>query len=276
MSNISITKLDENIYVYKGLIPNNKKIVELLKKSELEKGSSFLFDDWQQWSRFGSYVYTIGHFLDENDPDSTSQLYLDEKESLETILNAFYYATKDFMSDHNLSIGDDWVRMGPSISKYTHDNNPHLGDDALEMMYHTDYKLFEADSPGNKFALTCTMYLNDDYREGGLSFLTGDKRMIDYKPVAGDVLVFPSGHPDLLSQEGRYLHAVRRIKDVDKYLVRCFYQIPFAGTPEWHQNQARFGVEEWARMEKERIENNRRYHDFENKKEDEENSETMQ
>jgi hypothetical protein len=119
------------------------------------------------------------------------------------------------------------------------------------------------------------MYLNDDYRDGGLSFLTGDKRTIDYKPVAGDVLVFPSGHPDLLSQEGRYLHAVKRIRDVDKYLVRCFYQIPFDGTPEWHANQERFGAEEWAKMEKERIENNRRYHDFQNKEENQENSEKM-
>lgn len=275
MSNITITKLDDNIYVYKGLIPNNKKIVELLKSSESNKGTSFLFDDWQKWSRFGSYVYTIGHFLDSSDPNSSNQLYIDEAESLRTILDAFYYATSDFMTDHGLAIGDDWVRMGPSISKYTHDNEPHLSEDSLEMMYHTDYKLFEADSPGNKFALTCTMYLNDDYREGGLSFLTGDKRTIDYKPVAGDVLVFPSGHPDLLSQEGRYLHAVKRIKDVDKYLVRCFYQIPFAGTPEWHANQERFGVEEWARMEKERIESNRRYHDFENKSEEPENSEKM-
>ncbi len=270
MSEISIKKLDENIYVYRGLIPNHSKIVKLLKDSESNKGTSFLFDDWQKWSRFGSYVYTIGHFLNEGDPNSNNPLYLDEKEALETILNAFYYSTKDFMTAHNLEIGEDWFRMGPSISKYTHDNDPHLSEDSLEMMYHTDYKLFEADSPGNKFALTCTMYLNDDYRDGGLSFLTGDKRTIDYKPEAGDVLVFPSGHPDLLSQDGRYLHAVKRIKDVDKYLVRCFYQIPFAGTDEWHKNQERFGVEEWAKMEKERIESNRRYHDFQNKGEEDE------
>jgi hypothetical protein len=275
MPEITITKLDENIYIYKGLIPNNKKIVDLLKESESNKGSSFLFDDWQPWSRFGSYVYAISQPLNENDENAKTQLYLDEKEALDTILNAFYYATSNFMSSHELSIGEDWVRMGPSISKYTHDNNPHLSEDSLEMMYHTDYKVFEADSPGNKFALTCTMYLNDDYRDGGLSFLTGDKRTIDYKPVAGDVLVFPSGHPDLLSQEGRYLHAVKRIRDIDKYLVRCFYQIPFDGTQEWHANQERFGAEEWAKMEKERIENNRRYHDFQNKEEKQENSEKM-
>jgi hypothetical protein len=275
MSDITVSKLDDNIYIYKGLIPDNKKIVELLKSAELNKGTSFLFDDWQPWSRFGSYVYSLGHFLNDEDPMSKDPLYLDEEKALRTILDAFYYATSSFMSDHGLSVGEDWVRMGPSISKYTHDNQPHLSENALEMMYHTDYKVFEADSPGNKFALTCTMYLNDDYRDGGLSFLTGDKRLIEYKPVAGDVLVFPSGHPDLLSQEGRYLHAVKRIRDIDKYLVRCFYQIPFDGTPEWHANQKRFGIEEWARMEKERIESNRRYHDFENKEEKPENSEKM-
>ena len=75
-------------------------------------------------------------------------------------------------------------------------------------------------------------------------------------------MVFPSGHPDLLSQDGRYLHGVKRIRNVDKYLIRCFYQIPFAGTKEWHDNQEKFGVEEWAKMEKERIDRGSRYHDF--------------
>jgi len=262
MNNITVKQLDENIYVYRGLIPNSKRIVELFKQSELNKGTSFLFDDWQPWSRFGHYVYTIGHFLNEGDPNIDNPLYLEEAAALRTIQHAFGYATENFMSAHNLKIGDDWIIMGPSISKYTHDNEPTGGKDNLEMMHHTDYKALEADAPGAQFALTCTMYLNDDYEDGGIVFLTGNKTVIDYKPEAGDVLVFPSGHPDLLSQEGRYLHGVKKIRNVDKYLIRCFYQIPFDGTKEWHENQEKFGVEEWARMEKERIEKGERYHDF--------------
>lgn len=91
------------------------------------------------------------------------------------------------------------------------------------MGYHTDY--FSVEEPAGEFALTCTMYLNDNYEGGEVCFKTNGEDYV-YKPQAGDVMVFPSGHPDLLSEDGVCLHGVRKITEGLKYFVRIFYQIP--------------------------------------------------
>jgi hypothetical protein len=262
MKNLTFNELDKYIFIYKNLIPNAKEIVKLLKESETNPDSSFLFKDWQSWSVFGSYVYSIENRLQPTDLNFKNERYVLEENVLSTIENAFYNATNHFLEYHGSKAGEDWVRMGPSFSKYTHDNPIIHQDETLEMVYHTDYKPLEAESPGNKFALTCTMYLNDDYAGGGLSFITGEKEVIDYKPEEGDVLVFPSGHPELFADKGKYLHGVKKIHNIDKYLIRCFYQIPFEGTKEWHENLNKFGAEVWEKMEKERISSGKRYHDF--------------
>jgi hypothetical protein len=254
VSDIKLEKLEENIYVYRGLLKHHVRAVEIFKESEKNPDSSVLFKDWRPWSRFGSYVWDIGKDGNAN-TDELRDIYHEEKEILDEINNAFLYATKTYLSDHNRSVEYDWSIMGPSISKYNHENAEQRSkaQQGLEMIYHTDYVTPEADWPGNKFILTCTMYLNDDYEGGDITFMLPNKKIIDYKPVAGDVLVFPSGHPDLLSENGKYLHGVKIVSGADKYLIRCFYQKPFAGNPEWLANREKYGEEVWMKMEEERI-----------------------
>lgn len=255
MNNVTVEKLEDHIYVYRGLLSKHLRAVEIFKKSEKNPDSSIIFKDWKPWSRFGSYVWEIG----QNTAGENSELlsiYNEEKEILDEINNAFNYATKAYLDDHKLSVGNDWIVMGPSISKYDHNNSSGQGSgiDGLEMVYHTDYVTLEGDWPGNKFILTCTMYLNDDYEGGDITFMLPNKNIIDYKPKAGDVLVFPSGHPELLSDNGKYLHGVKTVSNVDKYLIRCFYQKPFSGSPEWLANEEKYGKDVWIKMENERIE----------------------
>jgi hypothetical protein len=85
-----------------------------------------------------------------------------------------------------------------------------------------------------------------------------DEEIHVYKPSAGDVLVFPSGHPDVLSEESTYFHGVSRTwkseeKASNKYFIRSYYLIPFEGTPEWHAGQEKYGEVNWEKMETERI-----------------------
>ena len=50
---------------------------------------------------------------------------------------------------------------------------------------------------------------------------------IVYKPEAGDVVVFPSGNPDYLSDDGFYFHCVNRVTGGDKYFLSIFnFTIP--------------------------------------------------
>lgn len=255
MKSFEIENIDTNISVFTGLIPNAKRMVEIFKQSEKDQSSTFLFKDWRDWSRFGSYVWQIGNYLDMTKDFSNESTYLEEQSLLNEINNAFSVATSTYLKNRGLEKGDDWIIMGPSISKYNHKNvaPEELENIGLEMVYHTDYVTLEGHWPGNKFILTCTMYLNDDYDGGDIVFRLPNKTFLNYKPKAGDVLVFPSGHPELLSDEGKYLHGVKAINKEDKYLVRCFYQKPYAGSKEWFEGEEKYGKDEWYRMEKERV-----------------------
>lgn len=256
MENFEVKNIDTNISVFTGLIPNAKRMVEIFKQSEKDASSTFLFKDWRSWSRFGSYVWQIGNGLDTTKDFSDNPLFLEEQSIMNEINNAFTTATSNYLKSRGLKKGDDWIVMGPSISKYNHknvDTPEELKDLGLEMVYHTDYVTLEGHWPGNKFILTCTMYLNDDYEGGNIVFRLPNKTYIDYKPKSGDVLVFPSGHPELLSDEGKYLHGVKAINKQDKYLIRCFYQKPYAGSKEWFDGEEKYGKEKWAKMEKERV-----------------------
>lgn len=251
--NMEFVELEKNIYVYKNLIPDVDRLVQILIDSENNPDSSFMFKDWQQWGGFGTYVYHNGKGLTWDDIDSASDRYKEEKQFLDIITRSFYETTSHFAKSHGKDIPSDWNIMGPSISKYKADIFP-VGEDVdMGMLYHTDYKYLEAEWPGPKFVLTCTMYLNDDYDGGGLSFILPSKKELKYKPAAGDIVVFPSGHPEFLSEDGIYFHGVNRVLNKDKYLVRCFYQKPFAGTDNYFINEEKYGKDQWEKMEIARV-----------------------
>jgi hypothetical protein len=246
-------QLDKYIYVYKNLLPSIKEFVNILKESESSPDTSYFYKDWKPWATFGSYVYHIGKGSPET-IDTSETRYLQEKHFLDLINNAFIKTTNHFLSNHDLKVENSWEIMGPSISKYNHKNFENLKDKTdLAMLYHTDYKYNESDWPGPKFALTCTMYLNDDYEGGGVLFQLPNNEIVEYKPKAGDIMVFPSGHPSLLSKNGPYYHGVKKVSGKDKYLVRCFYQIPFEGSENWHENVKIHGEENWKKRELERV-----------------------
>ena len=257
------------VHIYKNLLPNAKRLVEILKDSEADRADSYYFNQWDKWHVFGK---TIGGVqFNPIYPDLVDE---DKKASEEVIVkeleNAFATATQHYMDYHGVTRGDHWTTMGPSICKYESELD-HCGIDYLSMKYHTDYDYIRGDEPGDKFAITCTMYLNDDYEGGEMWFNLGrtaadsfgeeplpDEEIHIYKPEAGDVLVFPAGHPDVLSENSTYFHGVSRTwkseeRPEDKYFIRSYHLIPFEGTSEWLANQEKYGAEAWEKMETERI-----------------------
>jgi hypothetical protein len=114
----------------------------------------------------------------------------------------------------------------------------------MTMQYHTDHITSQKDMPGDKFFLTCTMYINDDYDGGDIEFYI-DGQLINHKPAAGDILVFPSTQP--------YFHGVKTINTNEKFFVRNFIMTPHNGTEEWLANQRKYGAYRWAKTEAERI-----------------------
>jgi len=256
------------IHIYKNLLPSADRLVEILKESGQDRAASYYFNMWDKWHVFGE---TIGGV---NFNPIYPELVDEEKKAAEEVIvreieAAFAKATQHYMRHYGVVKGDDWTTMGPSICKYDSELE-HCGIDYLSMKYHTDYDYIRGDEPGDKFAITCTMYLNDSYEGGEMWFALGhqqdsfgeeplpDEDINIYKPAAGDILVFPSGHPDVLSEDSTYFHGVSRTwkseeKTDNKYFIRSYYLIPFEGTPEWLEGQEKYGEDAWERMETERI-----------------------
>ena len=266
---LNVIELYPKIFVYKGLFKDINKTYSLLKESQGEEDG--LFSPWTQWSRFGEYINPIFKTYNDNlkiehveKVKTSTEKQEDHKQVLLEILNNFMIATKDYIEKNNVDFDEnsivpdikdqnenpikEWEYTGPSIARYKIDI-----EDPLAMTYHTDYIREPIVSPGHKFAITALTYFNDDYEGGEIDFIAnGDAYM--YKPEAGDLLVFPSGHPDfLMSENSIYLHGVMPVNHNSKYLSRMYWTKYSAGAPEWFENEEKFGKEKWQEMQQEII-----------------------
>lgn len=248
MPELTPEEIYPRIHVYRGVFNDPYGFIEQVK----------LLPSWEAWWTFGEMVSLPGlervrfetkptleeweNFLENTatqqagKPGVDLSLYVDR---------LFYRITEDYMKKYPLEI-PNWSHQKPSIAKYVALGG--VDDDRYSMHYHTDFQREKADAPGLKYALTCTMYLNDDYEGGELTFKiandSGGYDAIDYKPRSGDVVVFPSTEP--------YFHGVKQITSGDRYFIRTFWTHEFEGTPEWLAGQAKYGEEVWAEMEKKR------------------------
>lgn len=265
----TIFEIYPNIYVYKNLFKNIDEVYSILKQSH-DTPDQNLFSEWSQWSIFGDYLNpvvpnTYGHssfshnrYLGIDTIEVDSILKQKQKDFLIELFDGFYNATEDYIIKHNISIdesvfvkGEDgfnlplWRMTGPTICKY------HISDEAnrVGMRYHTDYMPEQSNRPGYKFVITGLAYFNDDYIGGELDFCIG-KKLVKYKPQAGDYIVFPSGHPDFLTEDGMvYLHGVMPAEGAHKYFSRMYWQKYYEGSMSWFEKEKEYGRETWLSMQ---------------------------
>jgi hypothetical protein len=260
-----VIELYPKIFVYKNLFKDIKNTHKILKDSNGDEDG--LLKAWSQWSHFGEY-------LDRPFNDHPSRLtvkYLNEMETktekeeihrlliLEIIEN-FHIATKDYIFKNNVIFDehkilteeidqhgrpiDEWVVTGPSIARYKTDIA-----DPVAMMYHSDYIRKPIRNPGHEFAITALTYFNDDYEGGEIDFIVNGEAYM-YKPEAGDLLVFPSGHPDILTNNDNvYIHGVMPASGPSKYLCRMYWMKYHPGDPEWFEKEKEFGKDVWEKMQ---------------------------
>jgi hypothetical protein len=264
---LNVIEIYPKIFVYKNLFKDIGKTYNILKESKGEEDG--LFSPWSQWSRFGEYINPI--FKNYNDNlklehvekiKTLTEKQEEHKQVLLEILNNFLTATKDYIAKNNVKfdknkiISDikdqngnpvkEWEYTGPSIARYKTNI-----EDPLAMTYHTDYIREPIVSPGYKFVITALTYFNDNYEGGEIDFIANGEAYM-YKPEAGDIVIFPSGHPELLMSENSiYLHGVMPATQNSKYLSRMYWTKYSSGAPEWFENEEKFGKAKWQEMQEE-------------------------
>lgn len=244
--NFEIEKIQDTVWVFRNAIKNPQEVLEYFINNL----------EWTDWYTFGTMA-NVANFAEKFSEFPTKEEWEIHKQNPETdfgkkgpvvdyINDLFYETTKLYVEDNKTSI-DNWVFEGWNVAKYKTNTEYEYA-----MMHHTDYQREFSHNPGSKFAVTAVFYLNDDYEGGEVMFRFLDPEDINvikedysYKPQAGDIVVFMSGHP--------HYHGVRAISKGEKYIVRTYWRYNYPGHPLWLKLQEKYGKEEWAVMEEKRV-----------------------
>jgi hypothetical protein len=241
MSELEHIELYPKVDVYRNVLKDPAQLYEVMNASEKTSEGKYFLKTWDPWAHFGTYTQKKD-IREVSAEIQSTEMFIKEKAFVEEVEAAYSKVIADYIERHNIELPEGWRFSGSSYSKY------HAGVDNLKskltMQYHTDHITSQKDMPGDKFSITCTMYINDDYDGGDIEFYINGQ-FINHKPKAGDILVFPSTEP--------YYHGVKTINSNEKFFVRNFIMTPHNGTEEWLANQRKFGAYKWAKMEQERI-----------------------
>lgn len=250
------------IIVYKNMFNDIDKIYSIIKESESNNQGFF---NWHQWSRFGNYVTNYPFKININSIDMKveedyipkNQQDQEQKDFMFELIRNIFEVNKHYINMYDIKINTEekvnvdgqechrWKWEAPNICAY----NPTEDNSNKAMNYHSDYIREPIVSPGYKFVFTTLAYFNDDYADGGLDFAI-NKKLVGYKPQAGDIIVFPSGHPDFLTEDGKvYLHGVEAIRGSKKYFSRSYWMRYEPGSEEWLKNETLYGRSKWLEMQ---------------------------
>jgi len=268
------------VIVYNGVLEDVNKMYKIAK--DVDGSEEEIFESWKPWYEFGEKIERFGinfnphvremkFAWDHEEP--TTDRGRDQKYFICELIKGFHKVNNDFINRFSLDVDithvsnpinslysetynseqsiisevSTWRWTGPSLCKYFNDAGKGF---PLAMNYHSDFIREPIKTPGYKFAITTTTYLNDDYDGGEIEFIINNK-IFSYKPKAGDFLVFPSGHPEILTEDGKvYLHGVTNNLNGEKYFTRMYWQKYALGDKEWFENEEKYGRDKWISMQK--------------------------
>ena len=227
--------LDDNVIVFHNVLSDPDDYIDYYEE----------FGEWRGWYGFGRQIDSRVHSFNSPPTFPTWEEWLEvakiaerevgeDKYFLE-VARAFHLASKFYVEQTGRAL-PNWTCQPWGLARYIPDENLN-GDENLTMNYHSDYMPEDADGPGDKFGITAVLYPNDDYRGGEIAFRVIEDGKIakefEYKPKAGDLVMFPSGHP--------YYHGVKRIYGSPKYITRLYWMYHFEGTESWHALHEKYG-----------------------------------
>jgi hypothetical protein len=249
---INFIELYPKIHLY----PNALENPELWIKDALEGEGH----QWNDWGIYGKAFSTSQRIvIHENFPEydqfMKNAVYQSQYPAFaEAYGKSFYENTKHWLQMHPMEL-NNWISSCPAICEYTVGEDQGHGD-TFTMAYHSDFTIGEETWPGDKFELTATLYLNDDYDQGEICFVIkeedGSDTRFSYKPRPGEMMVFPARPP--------YFHGVKRAFGKNRYIVRSFWQSRYPGDEAWHNGVKEYGEEKWNEMKQIEIHEYRQKH----------------
>jgi len=209
---------------------------------------------WVPWYDFGTKTFFNNkEFININD-NNYKNLYEFKKLIFEKFDKIFIDYKNDwstsnywpnYMNNWNLNHIDKESRLSYSVIEVLKHNMYPNKKFAID--FHTDTHEHRMESPKSQQFITFTCYLNDNYEGGEIQFINEkDNKLITYKPKAGDITVFPSGEP--------YWHAAKSVTSgSNKLFLRVFVLWDNPGSPEWHENAKKYGLENWKNVYEEKV-----------------------
>jgi hypothetical protein len=248
---VEVEKLHEKVWVFKNALKDSKEMLDYYLTNHSDKSIP--------WYEFGFHILipTSGKcfssfptreewkdFADKNFSDRDD--LVSNNKYIKDLFSVFHESSEEYFKLVNVDY-DNWCWDSVDIAYY----KDGMGvNEAQGMNYHTDFQEERREDPGLKFGTTCLFYLNDDYDNGGINIieLSDDKEtlinQIFYKPSAGDLVMFPSGHP--------FYHSPLIANNGSKALVRAYWRYEYPGSASWHEEKSQHTEEEWKEILRER------------------------
>lgn len=249
MQEFNIEKIHNTVWIFKNAIKNPQDIIDYYENNI----------EWKDWYTFGKVSsnpnagYSFESFPTREAWQKKVQDKLIEdneqknKDIKVQIDNLFYDMTSLYLEENPIDV-DNWIYGGWDLAKYF---SRSIEESPMAMAFHTDFQREQADAPGTKFGVTAVFYLNDNYTGGEVCYRFFDPNDIsivvenfNYKPSAGDVAIFLSGHP--------HYHGVNTVTEGEKYIIRTYWRYYQDGSPKWRELEEKYGSEVFQQMEKDR------------------------
>ena len=238
---MKITKIHPLVWVFHELVKNPEEIINFYEQEK----------EWTNWWTRGRLSRIFIANLDRHQTFPTEEvwnkeLYKDLGDEIpkeyfikKKITDAVYEASRLFFEANHPDIKD--------LSFFSFDIAKYFPGGA--MTYHTDYDQERFFQPGPIFHTTALLYPNDNYEGGEVSFVELDNERnilwcYDYKPKAGDIVIFSSQPP--------IYHGVLPNLNAEKYLIRTYWRTYEEPTNEWKQGVLEYGEEQWLAKQQEK------------------------
>ena len=258
-----LLKYEDDTSDIKEINPTESATKNYHGEAPVERQGNNPIHHWTKWYSYGTKTnISLKKEPSDLDDEDLNFIYYFRNKIYDQVLESFNDYKIDWQRTEDWpDYVKGWDMHNPVADEPQTDKNVYMGimevlkhkiiskENKFAIQFHTDTHGHRKIEPGLKQLVTFTIYLNDDYEGGEVSFLNEmqeEPKVITYKPKSGDIMVFPAGHP--------YWHAALPVTDgVNKTFIRFFANYKYEGSQEWFDSIKEHGEENWKKIWDQRV-----------------------